>query len=165
MYVIPILYVYESTSVRQLINPLPIFFTDKKLSSYSINLSSSSSNASSCSRSSGGVVHAKVPQSSPKTVSSDELNKNATQSGDVAVPRDDQKPTQPPPPPPRKPTSLDMKLAILRKEMVNTNTLINNVPNFRRYVQLSVNRMNGNDTRRYKIAKYPLFVKLEFFLI
>ncbi|XP_065205929.1 uncharacterized protein DDB_G0271670-like [Planococcus citri] len=111
---------------------------DKKLSSYSINLSSSSSNASSCSRSSGSSHHSKVPASPSSKTSTSSSTGTATgqtqttanasddhsmtttttssaQSGD-AVPRDDQK-QSPPPPPPRKPTSLDMKLAILRKEM------------------------------------------------
>ncbi|KAK7601500.1 hypothetical protein V9T40_008941 [Parthenolecanium corni] len=121
--------------------PLPKCFTEasplwdpsenKKVSSHSVNLSPSSSCASSSSRStsrstsSGG--YPKVPvQSSSSSRSGSVGFDGATSSkssavaatGDAAQ-RSDRRPMPPPPPPPppRKQTSLDIKLATLRKEM------------------------------------------------
>lgn len=96
------------------------YFADKKLSTYSANFSSSSSNASSSSRTSSGA-YAKVPlPSSPRLHSfAQETSKSNSAHAVGEKIRDERRPPGPPPPPPsRKPTSLDMKLATLRKEMV-----------------------------------------------
>ncbi len=93
-------------------------FSDKKSLSHSVNLSPSSSSASSSSRASS--LYSKQPL--PTSSRSNSLGKDSQNSSIAHLPangvRDEKRPT-PPPPPPRKPTSLDMKLAKLRKEMVS----------------------------------------------
>lgn len=88
-----------------------------------MNVSPSGSSASSSSRTSG--IFSKAPLlSSPRNSVSQDMQKSSISHIPVENAHHDERRPTPPPPPTRKPTSLDLKLATLRREMVNFKLLI-----------------------------------------